>query len=394
MIQREFERLAAELDAMASTRDAAEEMLEELATALFPSGDVALERLTWSDDSHRNGEATTESAEARLRSAEARFRTLVEQIPAVTFMAVLGEGKNEVYVSPHIEQMLGFTQAEWLSDPFLWYWQLHPDDRKLWNDEFARGCRSGGPFRAECRFIARDGHVVWVHGEARVVRDDLGRPTFLQGVAFDITESKRAQEVLVTEAVRGAKIEEELAIARRVQTSILPRNLTVDGLEIAAVMVPADDVGGDYYDVLPFKGGAWIGIGDVSGHGLNAGLIMLMVQSATASIALSRPRATPREVLLLLNDVLCENGARSPRRRRSRDVHPLPLHERRPTSLSRVRTRISSSGALPRGRSSVCVRPGHGSARAATSHGSPSTPFSSSRIAISSCSTRTGLPKR
>ena len=158
---------------------------------------------------------------AALREAEARFRTLVEQIPAVTFMAVLGEGKNEVYVSPHIEAMLGYTQAEWLADPFLWYRRLHSDDRAMWNEEFTRGCQSGGPFRAECRFLARDGRTVWVHGEARVAKDDRGRPMFLQGVAFDITESKRAQEVLLNEAVRSAKIEEELAIARRVQTSIL-----------------------------------------------------------------------------------------------------------------------------------------------------------------------------
>jgi PAS domain S-box-containing protein len=109
-------------------------------------------------------------------------------------MAVLGEGDNEVYVSPHVEQMLGYSQAEWLSDPFLWYYRLHPEDRVRWNEEFARGCRTGGPFRAECRFMARDGRTVWVHGEARVVKDEHGRPQFLQGVAFDITESKLAQK--------------------------------------------------------------------------------------------------------------------------------------------------------------------------------------------------------
>src|SRR4030095_16751844 len=104
----------------------------------------------------------------------------------------------------------------------------------LWKDEFARGCRSGGPFRAECRFLARDGHTVWVHGEARIVKDDLGRPMYLQGIAFDITESKRAQEVLLDQAVRRAKFQEEMAIARRVQTSIVPKTFEIDGLEIAA----------------------------------------------------------------------------------------------------------------------------------------------------------------
>jgi two-component sensor histidine kinase len=83
-----------------------------------------------------------------------------------------------------------------MSNPVLWFRQLHPDDIELWNQEFARGCSTGGPFRAECRFIARDGSVVWVHGEARLIRDEHGRPVLLQGVAFDITESKRAQEIV------------------------------------------------------------------------------------------------------------------------------------------------------------------------------------------------------
>jgi PAS domain S-box-containing protein len=93
-----------------------------------------------------------------------------------------------------VEGLLGYTQEEWLSDPVLWYSRLHPEDREMWNVEFMRGCASGGPFRAECRFMARDGHAVWVHGEARIIRDERGRPMYLQGVAFDITENKVAEE--------------------------------------------------------------------------------------------------------------------------------------------------------------------------------------------------------
>jgi PAS domain S-box-containing protein len=134
--------------------------------------------------------------ESERRKAEARFRSLVEQIPAVTFMGSLNEDRNEFYVSPQIEALLGFSQEEWLSDPFLWFNQLHPDDRSYCNEEFARGCVAGGPFRAEFRALTRDGKVVWVHGEARVVRDEDGRPMFIQGVAYDITESKRAEEAV------------------------------------------------------------------------------------------------------------------------------------------------------------------------------------------------------
>ena len=195
--------LLATLEEMAP--DDAQGVLSDLASALFPSGTGDLAQLTWPESSVReSGAAVRHPADrqTKLQTAELRYRTLVEQIPAVTFMAVLGEGDNEIYVSPHIEALLGFTQTEWLENPFLWYTQLHPEDRDLWHREFARGCRTGGPFRAECRFIARDGRVVWVHGEARLVRDHLGRPLFLQGVAFDITEAKRAEAQVVREAVR------------------------------------------------------------------------------------------------------------------------------------------------------------------------------------------------
>jgi len=309
--------LQADLAALATLAEA-EEFLTELASAIFPEGIPNLDRLTWSE---QRSALVTEpldpvaEAEQRLREAEARFRTLVEQIPAVTFMAVLGEGKNEIYVSPHIEQMLGYSQREWLEDPFLWYWRLHPDDRPLWNEEFARGCRTGGPFRAECRFLARDGHIVWVHGEARVIRDNIGRPMFLQGVAFDITDTKNAQQLLLHRAIEQAKRDEELAIARLVQTQLLPRFLEVEGYALAAAMHPAADVGGDYYDLLKTPEAAWLGIGDVSGHGLNSGLVMMMVQSAMAAIVRTRPFGSPRDMVEALNDVLFDNIRRRLHRR-------------------------------------------------------------------------------
>jgi PAS domain S-box-containing protein len=141
------------------------------------------------------------------RTPDLRYRNLVEQIPAVVFTAALDGGLYDLYIGPQIETLLGYTQEEWLRSPVLWYERLHPDDRRKLDQEFARGCATGGPFRAECRFIARDGRVVWVHGEARLISDANGMPLLLQGVAFDISETKRAEEL-----VRASLREKELLL--------------------------------------------------------------------------------------------------------------------------------------------------------------------------------------
>ena len=124
--------------------------------------------------------------------------------------------------------------------------------------------------------------------------------TAMDRMAKEIDESRFA----LADKERLAR---ELEIAARIQTSILPRNMNVEGLEITARMMTATEVGGDYYDVLPIKGGCWIAIGDASGHGLTSGLVMMMVQTGVATLVHSEPQAKPSVVLKTLNRVLFEN---------------------------------------------------------------------------------------
>jgi sigma-B regulation protein RsbU (phosphoserine phosphatase) len=119
---------------------------------------------------------------------------------------------------------------------------------------------------------------------------------------------KRLEDDLhAAERAARARLEEEMAVALQVQTALLPRSIDVAGLEIYARMMPASEIGGDYYDVLPAERGCWIGIGDVAGHGLTAGLIMLMVQSAIGALARELDDQGPREVLGPLNQLVWEN---------------------------------------------------------------------------------------
>ena len=103
------------------------------------------------------------------------------------------------------------------------------------------------------------------------------------------------------------RLENEMEIAAQIQTSIIPETPAVPELEIAAVMRTASEVGGDYYDVIATDDGAWIGVGDVAGHGLRAGLVMLMVQSAISSLVRERPDAPPHELVATLNRVIYDN---------------------------------------------------------------------------------------
>jgi PAS domain S-box-containing protein len=138
-------------------------------------------------------------AEARLREAEERYRTLVEQIPAATYVQE-ANGSNAVrYVSPQIEPMLGYKPEECISDPEHWIKVLHPADRERVLAEDERTNETGEPFRMEYRQFTKEGRVVWLQDEAVLVRDEEGKPLYWQGVQIDITERKRAEEALAKE---------------------------------------------------------------------------------------------------------------------------------------------------------------------------------------------------
>jgi PAS domain S-box-containing protein len=143
----------------------------------------------------------TEELESSLRplNVDARYRALVEQIPAVVFMAYLDKGIGEAYVSPQIEAALGFSQTEWLEDPVRWYQQIHPDDKRRWSAEAAEMFLSAKPLRSAYRVMARDGQVRWFHCEAKMMRREDGRPWFIHGVGVDITELKEAEGALQQE---------------------------------------------------------------------------------------------------------------------------------------------------------------------------------------------------
>jgi PAS domain S-box-containing protein len=174
----------------------AEAVLLELARVYADSAvNPVLDQFT--DHFHGNGQEP--AADAPAPNLEDKYRALLEQIPAVVFMAHLDRGISEAYVSPQIEAALGYSREEWLEDPVRWYQHIHPDDKQRWSLEAAEMFLSGKPLRSAYRVIARDGRVIWFHCDARMMRRRDGRPWCIHGVAFDISDIKRIEEQLQEE---------------------------------------------------------------------------------------------------------------------------------------------------------------------------------------------------
>lgn len=129
-------------------------------------------------------------ADRALAEAERSYRTLVETIPAVSYVEE-HLGDTFFYVSPQLRTILGYDPATWT--PVGWRDALHPDDRDWVLEKIGRAGETGEAFSQEYRVFAADGRTVWVRDEAVLVRDDEGMPAMWQGVLFDVTEHKDAE---------------------------------------------------------------------------------------------------------------------------------------------------------------------------------------------------------
>jgi PAS domain S-box-containing protein len=134
--------------------------------------------------------------EVELRAAEARFRTLVEQLPLVTYADSL-ELEQGLYASPQIAELTGWSHEEWTASyPHRFFESLHADDRERIEAATRAWYRRPGPWRHEYRLVRPDGGVRWVLDEAVIVSGPDGRPSHSQGYMLDITERKRVEEAL------------------------------------------------------------------------------------------------------------------------------------------------------------------------------------------------------
>ncbi|MBI9098797.1 MAG: SpoIIE family protein phosphatase [Spirochaetaceae bacterium] len=99
----------------------------------------------------------------------------------------------------------------------------------------------------------------------------------------------------------------EMELAHKLQTVLLPQKPSIEGYDIAAFLETTETVGGDYYDVIHAEGRDWFLIGDVSGHGVNSGLIMMMVQTSIHVALSQNPSIDPSHLLSIINKTIHNN---------------------------------------------------------------------------------------
>jgi diguanylate cyclase (GGDEF)-like protein/PAS domain S-box-containing protein len=176
-----------------------------------------------------------------ISSAGADYRRLVERLPAIVYSCEMGERGRWRYVSPQIEEILGYSPEEWMADPGLWAERLHPEDRARALEQETRkaGSEGGGP-PIDYRMITRNGAVVWILDEAVLEPDGEGTQIW-HGVLYDITERKIAEQELRRAAAQQA------AVARlgryalqdgdplRLAKQAVPLMTEIDGVEAACV---------------------------------------------------------------------------------------------------------------------------------------------------------------
>lgn len=131
--------------------------------------------------------------------------------------------------------------------------------------------------------------------------------------ANNVRERLVREEFLARSQLRAARdaLWGDMKVAKRIQTSLLPRARQLPGYQVAATMLPAEEVGGDYYDVIETADGqVWVSIGDVSGHGVESGLIMMMTQTSIFTAVSNERSLQPSRMLEMVNGVLTENISR------------------------------------------------------------------------------------
>lgn len=169
----------------------------------------------------------TKSTAEKSYIRENQYQIFLENIPTITYINDISLEARTLYVSPQVENLLGYSSNAFLQDPMLWMKIVNEDDVEevLLKNELS--VRTGEPFKVEYRLMTKGGNVIWVRDEAKLVRDDHGDPAYWLGVWTDITKEKSSEKTLAymvqTQSMRNNQLQTASEVSRAA-TSILELN--------------------------------------------------------------------------------------------------------------------------------------------------------------------------
>jgi sigma-B regulation protein RsbU (phosphoserine phosphatase) len=215
-------------------------------------------------------------------------------------IAIADAGTHEyptIYVNAALLEMTGYSEEEILGKSLRFLQGQGTDERD--RETIRTALHSGHRCEVVIKNYRKDGSGFWNELLLSPVCDEKGVLTHYIGIIADVSERRRAEHE-----------RNELAIARQIQMSLLPkRPLRLPDMEVAGLCIPAAQVGGDYYDVIRHGDCIDLVVADVSGHSVGAALLMAEMRSSLkAELRRSRPdRDSTAQLLAALNDVLFQD---------------------------------------------------------------------------------------
>ncbi len=156
-------------------------------------------------------------AEIAILESEEKYRALVERLPGAVFLDSADNPDVAFYISPKIEEILGYSQEEWISN-VIWSDIIHPEDRNRALNASKHTDKTGEVFRQEYRMRKKSGEFVWIREETSLVRDEQGQPLFWQGFFLDISSQKQAESAISQSEEQFKKIFQSNPIASLIAT--------------------------------------------------------------------------------------------------------------------------------------------------------------------------------
>lgn len=239
-------------------------------------------------------------SEKKLRESEQRYRELLGAITTYTYsVTFVNQRPAATQHSAGCLGATGFSPQDFAADPYLWFRMIHPDDRPRVQQYLAEILDGATTRPIEHRIFHRNGALRWIRNTIIQRRDEAGRLVGYDGLVADITERKAAEQALRDR-------ESQLLATEAIQARLWPKAPPVlPGFDIAGACCPAEFAAGDYFDYVPMTDGSLgLLVGDVSGHGLGAALVMALTYAHVRSLA--QIYSEPSEILTRVNRFLID----------------------------------------------------------------------------------------